>query len=83
MAQSSSGEGSMRVVIAAGLLFLALGCSSPDSAGRDQDPKAARARDSVLGASNLPGAKGVQRALEVSDSAAARRALMDSLARMP
>jgi hypothetical protein len=73
----------MRIVVVAGLLFLALGCSSPDTAGRDQDPKSARARDSVLGASSLPGAEGVQRALEVADSAAARKALLDSLAQEP
>ncbi len=72
----------MRIVIVTVLLLLSFGCSSPpDTPSRDQDPEAARRRDSVLGASNLPGARGVQRALEVSDSAAARRALLDSLSR--
>ncbi len=73
----------MRMVIVAALLFLAYGCASPDTPSRDQDPEAARRRDSVLGASKLPGAKGVQRALDISDSAAARRALLDSLAGQP
>jgi hypothetical protein len=35
-------------------------------------------RDSVIGASQLPGAQGVRGALRVSDSAASRRAREDS-----
>lgn len=38
-------------------------------------------RDSVIGASKLPGARGVQRALDTRDSANARNAAMDSLLR--
>jgi hypothetical protein len=40
--------------------------------------KTERERDSVLGASKIPGARGVGAALKVSDSAAARRAREDS-----
>jgi hypothetical protein len=63
-------------------LFLAglLACGGGEPADRPQTPEAQRARDSVLGASDLPGAQGVQRALEVADSAAARRAREDSIA---
>jgi len=63
-------------------LFLAglLACGGGAPADRPQTPEAQRARDSVLGASDLPGAQGVQRALEVADSAAARRAREDSIA---
>lgn len=63
-------------------LFLAglLACGGGEPAERTQTPDAQRARDSVLGTSDLPGAQGVQRALEVSDSSAARRAREDSIA---
>ncbi len=43
-------------------------------------PADERARDSVIGASRLPGAQGVGSALRVSDSAVARRAREDSIA---
>ena len=39
-----------------------------------------RERDSVIGQSALPGARGVQRALGASDSARARSAVLDSMA---
>jgi len=57
-----------------------LACGGGEPVDRPQTPEARRARDSVLGASDLPGAKGVQRALDVADSAASRRALEDSIA---
>jgi hypothetical protein len=44
-------------------------------------PKAARSereRDSVIGASRLPGARGVQGALRVSDSAVSHQSKVDS-----
>lgn len=53
------------------------GCAKsgePKPAGQ----KTERERDSVLGASKIPGARGVGAALKVSDSAAARRAREDS-----
>jgi hypothetical protein len=46
-------------------------------------PATERARDSVIGASRLPGAKGVQGALRASDSADSRRVREDSVAREP
>lgn len=55
------------------------------SGGGDQEPAAAadtltRAqRDSVIGASSLPGARSVQRAIDTRDTANARSAAMDSL----
>jgi hypothetical protein len=36
-------------------------------------------RDSIIGASKLPGARAVQRALDVSDSAAARMRAVESI----
>lgn len=67
--------------LCAGLFLIALiACSGGEQAERPQTPEAQRARDSVLGASDLPGAQGVQRAMDVADSAAARRAREDSIA---
>lgn len=43
------------------------------------DPAARRQRDSVIGESRLPGARGVRGALDASDAAAARNAALDSL----
>lgn len=53
------------------------------SQGEDAEPGSdmtQRQRDSVIGASQLPGAHGVTRALGAADSAAARNARLDSLA---
>ena len=53
------------------------GCASRDEP-KPAARKTERERDSVLGASKIPGAGGVGAALRVSDSAAARRAREDS-----
>ena len=64
----------MRAVIA--LLVLATGCTE----SRHQEaPPTQRERDSVIGASRLPGAAGVRGALRAADSAAARNARVDTL----
>ncbi|HKP49220.1 MAG TPA: hypothetical protein VJU17_04335 [Gemmatimonadales bacterium] len=57
--------------------LLVIGCSSHPSA---RDARSQRARDSAIGASNLPGAQGVRGALRADDSAAARNARLDSVA---
>jgi hypothetical protein len=57
------------------VLAMAVACS-PDHGPR---PGTQRERDSVLGASKLPGAQGVRGALRASDSAAARNARLDSV----
>ena len=62
-------------------LFVAAACSSRPEESRE--PSSQRTRDSVLGASNLPGARGVRGALGASDSAAVRNATLDSLANQP
>jgi hypothetical protein len=60
------------------LLLLAAGCTPSE----DQKPASTqRERDSVLGASKLPGAGGVRGALRAADSAAARNARFDSAGR--
>jgi hypothetical protein len=60
------------------LLLLAAACTSDSRQAR---PATQRERDSVLGASKLPGAHGVRGALRASDSAAARNVRLDSVGR--
>jgi hypothetical protein len=67
----------MRALMAAVTLFVITGCASRDEP-KPAARKTERERDSVLGASKVPGAGGVGAALRVSDSAAARRAREDS-----
>jgi len=68
------------IVLLLPVLLLA-GCS--DGRGEPARPAGdtlSRAqRDSIIGASRLPGARAVQRALDVSDTAAARALRIDSI----
>ncbi len=63
----------MRILLV--LFLLAAGC-----AGRDDGEgiSTQRERDSVVGASNLPGASGVRGALRAADSTNARHGRLDS-----
>ena len=64
------------------ILILILTATAGCSAGREEPQPAARGeRDSVIGASKLPGAAGVRGALRSADSAAARSARLDSVDR--
>ena len=67
----------MRFVFSGVALVLLAGCSSE---GPEQT-RSQGTRDSAIAESALPGAAGVKGALNVSDSAAARRALEDSIMR--
>jgi len=72
----------MRTAVA--LLFvLSFAACSGSSESQTQQPvnrdSVIRARDSVIGESNLPGAAGVKGAMAVADSAAARNARLDSI----
>jgi hypothetical protein len=60
------------------LAVLAVGGCAQRDEPRPAERKTERERDSVLGASKIPGAGGVGAALRVSDSATARRAREDS-----
>ncbi len=67
------------------LLALAIGATAcgkdePDASKRDLTQ---HEKDSILGASQIPGAKAVKRALTSADSAAARQARLDSAERAP
>lgn len=72
----------MRLVIGTALLLTACGESKPEPAPA-RTPDQQRAVDSTIGASRLPGAGGVNKALAASDSAAARQRRLDSIANSP
>ena len=58
----------------------ACGKDEPDTSKREFTQ---HEKDSILGASKMPGAKAVKRALTSADSAAARQARLDSMERVP
>jgi hypothetical protein len=64
------------------LLGTLVGCSGKDASPRVEHPSAA-ASESALAKSGLPGARGVGRAMELADSAEARRRREDSISRAP
>ncbi|HEU5219156.1 MAG TPA: hypothetical protein VFU23_10885 [Gemmatimonadales bacterium] len=59
-------------------IAMLLGCGGNDTSSRAEHPSA-RAQDSAIARSNLPGAKGVGAAMRLSDSADARRRREDSV----
>jgi hypothetical protein len=65
-----------RTIIVAASLLAACGDSNPKPA-----PLTQRQHDSVIGASNLPGATGVRGAMRLADSQTARNARLDSVSR--
>ncbi|HUR95711.1 MAG TPA: hypothetical protein VMY76_14095 [Gemmatimonadales bacterium] len=67
----------MRSILLAVTLLQILGCTGTRT---ERPPSAAdaRARDSVIGASRLPGAGGVRGAMRAADSAGSRRAQEDA-----
>ena len=67
----------MRMILVL-LVVAGAGCSTAREEG---EPSTQRQRDSVIGASKLPGAAGVRGALRAADSAAARSARIDSVDR--
>ncbi len=74
---SRSRVGTGLITLLAAVSALA-GCSGKSTSARQEHP-AARVQDSILGASNIPGAAGIRRAMAVSDSADARRKREDSV----
>lgn len=71
------------VVIGSLLLAAACGGKSEEPAPAARTKEQQRAIDSTVGASNLPGARGVQGAMKAADSAAARNRELDSLSKLP
>jgi hypothetical protein len=72
-----------RMVMALGLVSVALvACSSggkSTAAASDTTKLTQRQKDSVIGASKIPGARGIQKAQRAQDSAAAQAARLDSI----
>jgi hypothetical protein len=60
------------------LLIVIVACSDPPKGFKPRDQMSQREKDSVIGASGLPGAKVVRSALIASDSAASRNSVIDS-----
>ena len=71
----------MRIRFALLALLVAAACAAPDEHATDTMSR--RARDSAIGASKLPGAPGVSAAIRAADSAEARNARLDSIAKAP
>ncbi len=59
-------------ILSIAALLLTAGCAGKSTSSRAEHPSA-RAQDSAIARSNLPGAKGVGAAMRVRDSADARR----------
>lgn len=72
-----------RALMALGVVSVALSaCSSggkSTAAASDTTRLTQRQKDSVIGASKLPGAQGIQKAQRAQDSAAAQAARLDSI----
>lgn len=62
---------------------LALAACGSDEAPEPRAEVTKRQADSAIGASGLPGAQGITRAMNAADSVAARNARMDSAATEP
>lgn len=74
-----------RAVIPAVVVAVLVGACGQDKSAPAPPRTAEQQRtiDSTVGASALPGARGVQGALKASDSAKARQAQLDSLSKQP
>lgn len=71
-------------LMAISLAILVVSCSSSSpKPTKTRDQMTQREKDSVLGESGLPGATGVTKALQMSDSVAAIRKRQDSLLNKP
>lgn len=73
----------MRLAVLA-IAFVVAACGGkPDESVPARSAEEQRAADSTIGASALPGARGVQGAMAAADSAAVRKRVADSLAQLP
>jgi hypothetical protein len=69
-----------RILPPATLVLLLVSVACQPAGEGSKRPRTERERDSIIGASRLPGATGVRGALRAQDSAAAQNARLDSLA---
>jgi hypothetical protein len=64
-------------------LALTLAACGKDEADENKPALTQREKDSILGASQIPGARAVKKTLNTADSAAARQARIDSAQQNP
>ncbi|MBM4187700.1 MAG: hypothetical protein FJ206_10350 [Gemmatimonadetes bacterium] len=64
-----------------GATIVAAGCGGDAKPSVAADTLSTRARQEAIGKSGLPGATGINKALDIADSAAVRAATFDSLSR--
>ena len=69
----------MRIILCVALVALAA-CSSKPAGGNNRDTMTQRQKDSVFGASGIPGASAVNKAQTAADSLNAQRRRADSAA---
>ncbi len=73
-----------RLIVLSALLITAAACGAKkEEAPPTRSAAEQRKVDSTVGASTLPGARGVRGALAASDSAAKRARELDSLSKLP
>lgn len=72
-----------RALLFVPIIVLAAACAKEEAPRPPRTAEEQRAVDSTVGASALPGAGGVRGALAAQDSAAARRAQLDSMPKNP
>ncbi|HEV8122640.1 MAG TPA: hypothetical protein VGP80_00180 [Gemmatimonadales bacterium] len=58
--------------------LMVVACARKPATTTVQDTLTRRQKDSAIGASAIPGAQGVRKAMDAADSAAARNAVIDS-----
>ena len=71
----------LRRALPAAAALLVAACAGEPPRTQNADTLTQRQRDSVIGASGLPGAEGIAKAQAAQDSAAARNARLDSAGR--
>ena len=69
----------IRALTASLLVAITVTACAKDTGGNNRDTMTQRQKDSVLGQSGIPGARGVTKALQASDSVKAREAQNDSV----
>ena len=73
----------LRKICAYSFAVLALAACAKDNADENKRELTQREKDSILGASQIPGAKAVNRAMTSADSATARALRLDSAQKEP
>lgn len=73
----------MKVLLALSTLLVVAACTSKPAGGNNRDTMTQRQKDSVFGASGVPGASAINKAQTAADSLNAQRKRVDSAAAKP